>query len=75
VETHNFKKYNHDYLDVLGVQYDLESVMHYGAKSFSKEGNDTIRAISGASIGQRDGFSKTDVIKLNSLYNCHCKYD
>ena len=70
-ETHNFKKYSHDYLDVLGVQYDLESVMHYGTKAFSKEGKDTIRAISGASIGQRNGFSKTDIIKLNSLYNCH----
>ncbi|CAB3997630.1 astacin-like metalloendopeptidase, partial [Paramuricea clavata] len=72
-ETHNFNKYSHAYLDVLGVQYDLESVMHYGIQSFSKNNKDTIRAISGANIGQRDGFSKTDIIKLNSLYNCHLR--
>ena len=48
--------------------------MHYGIQSFSKNNKDTIRAISGANIGQRDGFSKTDIIKLNSLYSCHCKY-
>ena len=75
-ESHNFNKYSQNILDLLGVQYDYQSIMHYGSKAFSKNGDLTIKVIGNDStvIGQRSGFSKTDVIKINALYNCHCKY-
>ena len=50
--------------------------MHYGSKAFSKNGHPTIQVIENdnVDIGQRNGFSNADLIKINSLYNCHCKY-
>ncbi|KAK4296112.1 hypothetical protein Pmani_031374 [Petrolisthes manimaculis] len=67
----NFEKYGWDKIQSLGIPYDLESVMHYGPYAFAKEGKPTIipREI-GVEMGQRRGFSKHDVAKLQKLYNC-----
>ena len=32
VMLRNFRKYNHHLTDSLGVEYDYESIMHYGEK-------------------------------------------
>ena len=50
--------------------------MHYGGTSFSIEfGKPTIRAIGDPNkqLGQRNGFSKTDIAQTNALYDCSGK--
>lgn len=42
---HNFNKYDESKVTNYGVSYDYESVMHYSAKAFSKNGNHTIEPI------------------------------
>ncbi|XP_068449912.1 hatching enzyme 1.2-like [Clinocottus analis] len=55
----------------LNVPYDYGSVMHYGPKDFSKNSLDTIVPLdSSAQIGQRDGMSENDILKINKLYVC-----
>lgn len=70
-EDHNFNKYSHSDIDLLKVPYDFDSIMHYGRKSFSKNGKDTIRSIQDPNrpLGQRDGFTDLDVHEINALYD------
>ncbi|CAB3255414.1 unnamed protein product [Arctia plantaginis] len=45
--------------------------MHYDEKAFSKNGQKTIiPKKEGAKIGQREGLSEGDIIKLNRMYKC-----
>ncbi|XP_015747826.1 PREDICTED: zinc metalloproteinase nas-13-like [Acropora digitifera] len=69
---HNFKKYDLREIDYLDEVYDTDSIMHYGKTSFSKNGKPTILALGDPSkpLGQRDGFSQTDIAQLNALYDC-----
>ncbi|KAF2352427.1 Peptidase M12A [Trinorchestia longiramus] len=67
---YNFKKYDWNTISNLSAPYDLRSIMHYGPKSFSKNGRNTIESYDGTPIGQRNGFSEIDKMKLNSLYKC-----
>ncbi|KAL9980001.1 hypothetical protein ACROYT_G008531 [Oculina patagonica] len=71
-EDHNFNKYSHRDIDVLQVPYDFDSIMHYGRKSFSKNGKDTLRSIldPNRGLGQRQGFTNLDVHEINELYDC-----
>ncbi|KAM3621178.1 uncharacterized protein V6R79_007424 [Siganus canaliculatus] len=63
----------------LNVAYDYSSIMHYVAKTFSKNGEDTITPqIPSVQIGQRIEMSESDILKINKLYNCRNylhKYD
>ncbi|XP_044027726.1 uncharacterized protein LOC122864415 [Siniperca chuatsi] len=55
----------------LGVPYDYSSVMHYGPKAFSKNGGDTITPLTpSVNIGQSEGMSEKDILKINMLYGC-----
>lgn len=67
---HNFKKVEEGLFDSYGVAYDYGSVMHYSAKAFSKNGKPTIIPKKNVKIGQRNGFSKGDIEKINAMYNC-----
>ncbi|XP_031548609.1 zinc metalloproteinase nas-13-like, partial [Actinia tenebrosa] len=69
-KEHNFNKYNHGRIDRLKATYDLGSIMHYGKYSFSSNGKPTIEGISNPNqqLGQRNGFSKTDIFEVNALY-------
>ncbi|KAL7071149.1 hypothetical protein ACQ4LE_009402 [Meloidogyne hapla] len=66
-----FDKYSQNMIDYLGAKYDYFSVMHYGPFAFSKNGKPTIEPKEKTvTIGQRLGFSPTDLYKVNKLYNC-----
>lgn len=53
-----------DYFD-----YDYGSIMHYGATSFSKNGQPTIVPLrAGVTIGQRNGLSTNDRLTIAHLY-------
>nr|XP_019534797.2 zinc metalloproteinase nas-4-like isoform X3 [Aedes albopictus] len=68
----NFSKAKAGTTDGFGVAYDYGSVMHYSAKAFSSNGQDTIVAkkSGGNKMGQRNGFSRGDIDKLNAMYGC-----
>lgn len=68
----NFKKYKEGDVYTFGQSYDYGSLMHYGPYGFAKDKKKpTITPLQkGVKIGQRKGFSKTDIIKINLLYNC-----
>ncbi|XP_058971140.2 zinc metalloproteinase nas-15-like [Pocillopora verrucosa] len=67
----NFRKYRTSSANTLLTAYDYGSVMHYGARYFSKNRKPTIvPKKSGVFIGQRAGPSATDVLEMNSVYKC-----
>lgn len=71
---HNFNKYNESVVTDYGTTYDYESLMHYSGKAFSKNTKDTIEAKKPTkTLGQRKGFTDTDLSKLNKMYEepCH----
>lgn len=69
---YNFLKYDLRRIDHLGATYDTCSVMHYGKYAFSKGREETIspKHKTACKLGQRQGFSDTDIRKLNTLYKC-----
>ncbi|GLH14390.1 Dorsal-ventral patterning protein tolloid [Gryllus bimaculatus] len=70
---HNFQKFSWNVMQTLGMPYDTGSVMHYGMYSFSRDRRSpTIvpRKPGIQVLGQRRGFSKPDLLKLNKLYEC-----
>jgi hypothetical protein len=74
-KEHNFEKYSHGQIDTLGSAYDYDSIMHYGRYGFSANGQATLLAIGDSSrtLGQREGLSPGDILKLNTLYDCSSK--
>ncbi|XP_063056195.1 meprin A subunit beta isoform X2 [Engraulis encrasicolus] len=72
-KEHNFNKYDDTVSSALGVAYDYGSVMHYSKSAFNIGELPTIvtkiPAFSDV-IGQRMGFSESDLEKLSKLYNC-----
>ena len=74
---HNFNKKTQQVVTGLGLPYDYDGLMHYGAYAFAKDrSKPTIVKIknTGGSIGQRKGFSATDLKQINLLYDCQSKY-
>ncbi|XP_068085156.1 hatching enzyme 1.2-like [Anabrus simplex] len=69
---HNFQKYSWNIVQNLGMPYDTGSIMHYGMRAFSKDGHlpTIVPRQQGVQIGQRKGFSKIDLRKVNILYEC-----
>ncbi|CAG0888034.1 unnamed protein product [Cyprideis torosa] len=59
-------------INSLGSPYDYDSVMHYGNRAFSWNGFKTIVARDDPNrvLGQRDGFSESDIEQVNNLYGC-----
>lgn len=68
----NFAKARAGETTGFGVTYDFGSVMHYSSTAFSKNGQPTIEAKvkTNEKMGQREGFSKKDIEKVNKMYKC-----
>ncbi|EDV26681.1 Zinc metalloproteinase nas-13 [Trichoplax sp. H2] len=69
----NFDIYPNQHTDPYSVEYDYQSVMHYGEDDFSTGGTVITPLATGASIGQRNGLSYLDKVTLNLLYGCYDK--
>merc|ERR1719452_323841 len=68
----NFNKYSASQITPFGEPYDYQSVMHYGAYAFSKNGQKTIERLDecDAPLGNEVGLSQIDINKLNKMYKC-----
>lgn len=68
----NFAKTNNSDVTDFGFPYDYHSVMHYSAKAFSVNGNETIVSLDPehAEFGQRYEMSKYDGERIRAMYNC-----
>ena len=66
-----FTKYSNRKIDSLGIEYDYYSVMHYGAKAFSKNNRVTIKAKKPniRTFGNTH-LSPLDIKQANLLYRC-----
>lgn len=68
----NFEKMSSDEMSTFGVGYDIESVLHYSPYAFSTNNAKTIEArrktVLDDKMGQREGFSKSDIEKINKMY-------
>ncbi len=68
---YNFQRYSSTVIDTLQTRYDYASIMHYPRTAFSRNGQATIvPRQAGVSIGNRNDFSATDVLKINRYYEC-----
>ncbi len=68
--AYNFYKHS---TNNLNTPYDYSSIMHYGRTAFSIQyGRDSITPIPdpNVQIGQRQGLSYWDIMKINMLYGC-----
>ncbi|XP_056872375.1 low choriolytic enzyme-like [Takifugu flavidus] len=68
--VYNFNKKDTINLD---TPYDYSSIMHYGRDAFGMNRKETLIPYpdSSVEIGQRDGMSEIDVLRVNRLYKCH----
>ena len=68
----NFEKVSSAFATTQSVPYDYRSIMHYSAYAFSQNGNPTIEPINSSvslrDLGQRSGFSDSDLQHVNVLY-------
>ncbi|KAH9638419.1 hypothetical protein HF086_007726 [Spodoptera exigua] len=65
----NFIKHSNESVSDFGVPYDYHSVMHYPDTAFTANGSQTVIPLKdNVTIGQREGLSHGDVLKLNRMY-------
>ncbi|XP_073253971.1 hatching enzyme 1.2-like [Porites lutea] len=68
----NFDSYGPDRVDSAEEPYDFDSLMHYDNQAFSKNGENTLQAISDPDrhLGNKDDFSAIDIKQLLKHYPC-----
>uniref|UniRef100_A0A915I5E1 Metalloendopeptidase n=1 Tax=Romanomermis culicivorax TaxID=13658 RepID=A0A915I5E1_ROMCU len=69
-----FQKVERAKMDDLDELYDYFSIMHYGSKAFSSNGENTIEANNPAFtkfLGKSIDLSEVDISKVRKLYKCH----
>ena len=70
-----FEKYTNDRVDSYGVGYDYNSIMHYDATVFSRNGNQTIVALDpDIPLGKARVLSALDIEQTKRLYHCPGTY-
>ena len=71
-QENNFEITSSAFVTTQGIPYDLGSVMHYSAFAFSRNRQPTIEPVNPSvqlsSLGQRNGFSPSDIQHVNTLY-------
>ena len=71
-----FEKLSDSQVDSLGVGYDYNSIMHYDANLYSRNGNPTIIALDpDIPIGKARELSELDIEQTKRLYNCPSTYN
>jgi len=72
IESGKSGNFNKTYIDTRGVPYDIQSVMQYDAKAFSKNGDKTITANGEDDdlLGQDEGMTMYDRQLVNKVYGC-----
>lgn len=72
----NFVAFPADEINTFGVPYDVFSVMHYSTEAFSTDGKPTITLKDQSNpetisyVGQRQGMTEKDVLKVKRMYQC-----
>lgn len=68
----NFDKYENTEVNDFDCEYDYNSLMHYKADDFSKNGEPTMTALreGGEKMGEAVELSDADYAKINMLYKC-----
>ncbi|GFQ66932.1 zinc metalloproteinase nas-13 [Trichonephila clavata] len=68
----NFQKFSPDVVTTLGSEYDYNSLMHYDANAFAINSSlpTLVPLRANTTLGNREGFSEKDLIRINTLYNC-----
>ncbi|XP_006826045.1 protein SpAN-like [Saccoglossus kowalevskii] len=72
-KENNFNKYDTGTANTYNVPYDIGSIMHYGEKYFSVNGQNTIDALNSddqAKMGNRAGLTNADVTLAKLMYDC-----
>lgn len=71
----NFFKYQTTRFD---TEYDIKSIMHYGAYFFTKNSRPTLepldKSIPLSTLGQRLQMTSGDIERLNKMYQCWAIY-
>ena len=70
----NFVKYSSTVINTYNVPYDYDSLMHYGGKAGSKNGDPTIETLDPTAqekIGRSTGLSFRDIKLANLMYKCY----
>jgi Astacin (Peptidase family M12A) len=66
-------KFDDEDLTDFGLPYDIDSVLHYSSKLYSKNNEDTLVAINPDDthrLGQRERLSDGDILRIRRMYNC-----
>ncbi|CAL1547337.1 unnamed protein product [Lymnaea stagnalis] len=74
-KARDFDIRNETEIDDLGVPYDLDSIMHYGAYHFAQDYGYPVMSpkpeyAPGQRLGQRVALTARDVLKIQRLYGC-----
>ncbi|KAK3730520.1 hypothetical protein QZH41_005735 [Actinostola sp. cb2023] len=72
-QEYNFERHDIGSVDSLGLPYDYESIMHYGKKTFTRNGGNTLEIIGNpqGKLGRSgSSFSAYDKTAINALYEC-----
>ncbi|KPI95446.1 Meprin A subunit beta [Papilio xuthus] len=74
-QEHNFALFDEEMVDNMGLPYEYNSCMHYGAYGFSANGEPTIEALQSFEgvMGQQEYVTENDWLRVRRHYKCPVK--